>query len=73
MMVILAQALVALGGLKRELVVGGAAYSYLDGNELVRFRIPDESRLLSRFPRPRIGFDVSNLCPVLHRLNGEIP
>ena len=61
MMVILTQALVALGGLERELVVGGAAYSSLDGNELVRFRIPNESGLLSRFPRPRIGFEVSSL------------
>ena len=61
MMVIYVQAHVAMGVLKRELVDGGAAYSDRDGKELVRFPISDQSRILSRFPRPRIGFELSEL------------
>jgi hypothetical protein len=61
MMVIFAQANVALGVLRRELLDWGAAYSDLEGNELVRFRISPESRVISRFPRPRVGFELSDL------------
>ena len=59
--VIYIQAHVAMGVLKRELVDGGAAYSDLEGNELVRFRISPESRILLRFPRPNVGFELSDL------------
>ena len=60
-MVILVQANVALGVLRRELVDGGAAYSDLKGDELVRFRISPESRILFRFPRPNVGFELCAL------------
>ncbi len=60
MIVIQIQAHVAMGFLKRELVDdGGAAYSDRDGNELVRFPISDQSRILFRFPRPRVGIELS--------------
>ena len=60
-MVIFVQANVALGVLRRELVDGGAAYSDLKGDELVRFRIFPGSRILFRFPPPRVGFELSEL------------
>jgi len=65
MMAIQVQAYVATGVLKRELVDGGAAYSDLEGNELIRFRISPESRILFRFPPPRVGIELSDLQ--LHR------
>ena len=61
MLAIFIQANVALGVLRRELVDGGAAYSDCAGNELVRFRISPESRIIFRFPRPRVGFELSDL------------
>lgn len=61
LMVIFVQAKVAVGVLKRELVDGGAAYSDLRGDELVRFRISPESRILFRFPRPTACFELSDL------------
>ena len=61
MMAIYLQAHVAIGVLKRELVDGGAAYTDRHGKELVRFPISDKSRILFRFPRPRVGFELSDL------------
>ena len=60
MMAIYLQAHVAIGVLKRELVDGGAAYTDRHGKELVRFPISDKSRILFRFPRPRVGFELSD-------------
>ncbi len=61
MIVIYVQAHVAMGVLKRKLVDGGAAYSDRDGKELVRFPIAAQPRVLLRFPRPRVGFELSDL------------
>jgi len=61
MLAIFIQANVALGVLRRELVDGGAAYSDLRGDELVRFRISPESRILFRFRHPTVCFELSDL------------
>jgi hypothetical protein len=61
MVVILAQAAVAQGIFKRELVDGGAAYADPHGKEVARFGIPNGARILSRFARPRQGFELSDL------------
>lgn len=67
-LVIFIQAKVALGALKRVQRDGYAIYMGRDDRELVRFPIPEDSRILCRFAREAVWFDLASAWALLTKL-----
>jgi hypothetical protein len=65
--VIFFQAKVALGVLKRVRRDEYAAYTGCQGDELVRFPIPEDSRILCRFARQAVWFDLASACALVSK------
>jgi len=66
--VIFFQAKVALGVLKRVRRDEYAAYTRCQGEELIRFPIPDDSRIFRRFARRAVWFDVTSAIALVSKL-----
>jgi hypothetical protein len=67
-LVIFIQAQVALGVLKRVQRDGYAAYTGCEGEELIRFPIPDDSRIFRRFARRAVWFDLPSAIALVSKL-----
>jgi hypothetical protein len=67
-LVIFLQAKVALRALKRVQRDGYAAYTGCEGAELIRFPIPDDSRILCRFARQAVWFDLASARTLVSKL-----
>jgi hypothetical protein len=67
-LVIFLQAKVALGVVKRAQLDGYAAYTGCQGEELIRFPIPDDSQILCRFARQAVWFDVTSAIALVSKL-----
>ena len=67
-LVIFIQAKVALGVLKRVRRDGYAAYTGCEGQELIRFPIPDNLQILCRFARQAVWFDLTNAIALVSKL-----
>jgi hypothetical protein len=66
--VIFFQAKVALGALKRVQRDGYAIYMGRDDRELVRFPIPEDSRIQCRFARQAVWFDLASAWALVTKL-----